>query len=118
MRKARFSFVSVKVLLFLEISGFQWFRENLGALPVQLLQKGMGIHLLIYVNSKNLLNIKVPLKIYLDLDKCKVVTKILTPLSHFDGCPFSSASVIGTDSNPPSACLKLFFTKLGSLFTE
>jgi len=32
-------------------------------------------------------------------------TKILTPLSHFDGCPFSSASAIGTDSNPPSACL-------------
>ena len=35
----------------------------------------------------------------------KSLTKILTPLSHFPGCPFSSASVIGTDSKPPSACL-------------
>jgi len=48
--------MSVKVLLFLEISGFQWFRENLGALPTQLLQKSMGIHLLILSFTEETIN--------------------------------------------------------------
>jgi len=44
--------LSVKILLLLEISGLQWFRENLGFVKIlvkpsllfRLLQKGMGIH--------------------------------------------------------------------------
>ena len=50
--------LSVKILLFLEISGFQCFRENLGALLAQLLQKSMGIHLqLTYRNVSSVKNL-------------------------------------------------------------
>ena len=49
--------LSVKILLFLEISGFQWFRENLGALLAQLLQKGMGIHL--QLTYRNVSSVKI-----------------------------------------------------------
>ena len=102
MKSPSFFCVCVKVLLFVGDLLFKGFVKILvPPLPGHLLQMGMGIHLII--NTFITKNIKFILFFFL--------TKILTPLSHFDGWPFSSTSAIGTDSNPPSVCLKVFFAE-------